>query len=700
MKKIIATIAIASSFMACENKENTVPDIEFNPPATKTVDHVDTLHGELVADPYRWLEDKEDADVKSWSEAQTKYAHEFIDKMGPEIEGLKEELTSIFGRAKVSPSFYKGNREFISKKAEGEQHETLYRIKDGDTLKIFSPADIDSSGNTTWFNTAFNKDGSIVAVATQYKGNEIATYRFFNTDSMEEIYQPISDLRSLVFSNDGKNAYVTRRDQNMIDNQIPLPIYLHKLGTDTSKDRLIMTTPSALHWAEVYDDENADYTYTFYGDFYSDTLHIKKTGSKGLGKKVFESDKFNAFAKYHDGYFYFITNDSAANFKIMRAPEKNPEYENWETFIAESENRVIKDFLFADGKPFVLYQQDVLTKIGLYDMEGNFIKELELPEVGNVGSISYNKHLDKIVASAKSYTYPTKVFHLDPETEEFTLFFEEETPINTDRIIVEQKEYRSKDGTMVPIFIMYDKDMVREGNNPTILYGYGGFNISLLPSFLEEKVSFIKRGGIYAVANLRGGSEYGEEWHRQGMLDRKQNVFDDFIGAAEYLIEEGYTNPNKLAISGRSNGGLLTGAAITQRPVLYKAVVIGVPLLDMVRYHKFLIAQYWIPEYGNADKEEDYQWLKAYSPYHNIDPNVNYPNAYIHAGEYDTRVDPLHAKKFAARMQAGENQTNPILLDVDFEAGHGSGNSGKSTEKLVAAKYRELKFIMNSLGME
>jgi prolyl oligopeptidase len=698
--RLSSALLVVSLIIACDDKKDTMNNIEFNPPETKTVAHFDTVHGEVIADPYRWLEDKNDSEVREWSEKQTEFTHNFITEMGPDIDGLREELEAIYDREVKSAPFYISDKQFVSRKAKGDKHATLYRIMDEDTVKIFSPTDIDSTGVTSWFDAAYNSDGSVVAVATQYKGNEIATYRFFDTETLEEIYKPIGDLRSLVFSEDGKNAYVTRRSQQMIDNQDPLPTYLHRLGTDTSKDKSIITAPSAKHFAQVYDDPNGPFTYTIYGDFYSDTVHIKPLGSSGLGKKVYESSEFNAYPKYHDGKFYFITNDNSPNFKIMMAPANDAEYDNWVPFIDESEDMVIKDFVFRDTLAYVLYKQDVLSRLAVYDMDGNKVRQLELPEVADIGSITYNKKIDKFFVSAKSFTSPTKIYEMDPGSEEFSLYFNEPSPINTDNIEVKFTKYASKDGTTVPIFIMYDKDMVREGDNPALLYGYGGFNISLTPSFIKDIATFINRGGVYAIANLRGGSEYGESWHTDGMLDKKQNVFDDFISAAEYLIDEGYTNSSRLAISGRSNGGLLTGAALTQRPDLYKAVVIGVPLLDMLRYDQFLIAQYWIPEYGNPAIKEEFDWLKAYSPYHNIDPDVNYPNTFIHTGEYDTRVDPLHAKKMAAMLQNGANQTNPILLDIDFEGGHGSGGSGKSAEKLIDTRYRELKFIMNSVGIK
>jgi prolyl oligopeptidase len=372
-----------------------------------------------------------------------------------------------------------------------------------------------------------------------------------------------------------------------------------------------------------------------------------------------------------------------------------PEFENWKEFYPEKET-VLQSFVITTDHILVLYKKDVLKRIAVYDFEGNYIKELEAPEFGDVSGISYNEDMNTVFVGLTTFTSPTKLYKLNGKTLEWEFYYQDELPVDTENIKSELVFYTSKDGTKVPLFLSYRKDIKLDGTNPTLLYGYGGFNISMGPSFLGDKASFINRGGVYAVAGLRGGSEYGENWHLDGMLDKKQNVFDDFISAAEYLIDEKFTNSEKLCIMGGSNGGLLTGACLVQRPGLFQSAIVAVPLLDMLRYHKFLIARYWIPEYGDPDKKEDYNYIKEYSPYQNIEPGVNYPITLVKAGENDTRVDPLHAKKFAAALQNNPGQENDIFLFVDFDSGHGSG---QSIEKQIENSYLQWKFIFNSLGM-
>jgi len=357
---------------------------------------------------------------------------------------------------------------------------------------------------------------------------------------------------------------------------------------------------------------------------------------------------------------------------------------------------VIEGFEITKDHLIVQAKKDVISRLFAYTLDGKFIKEIEAPEVGNIAGFSYHKESNTMFVNLATFTSPTKIFKLDGSSLKWDLYFEREVPINTDDIEASIKFYKSKDGTRVPIFLMHKKGVKLDGNNPTLLYGYGGFNIGMSPSFVGLPATFINRGGVYAIACIRGGDEYGEAWHEDGMLFKKQNTFDDFIAAAEYLIAEGYTNNERLACRGGSNGGLLIGAVITQRPDLFKAAICAVPLLDMVRFHKFLIARYWIPEYGDPEKKEDFQNILSYSPYHHIRMGVNVPATMVIAGENDTRVDPLHAKKFVAALQNNPGQINPILLYMDFDSGHGSG---KSTEKQIEDIKAQYNFVMNQLGM-
>ncbi len=372
-----------------------------------------------------------------------------------------------------------------------------------------------------------------------------------------------------------------------------------------------------------------------------------------------------------------------------------PDFKNWKDFYSEKET-VLEGFVVTRNNILIQYKKDVISYISVYDLNGKILNELELPEVADVSGMSYHKESNMVYVSFNSFTAASKVFKLDPLNFGWQFLFQDNPPIDTKTIETKQVFYKSKDGTRIPIFIISKKGLKLDGNNPTLLYGYGGFNISMGPSYVGLTSSFINRGGVYAIACLRGGNEYGEKWHHDGMLLKKQNVFDDFYAAAEYLIREKYTNSPKLAVKGGSNGGLLIGAAVTQRPELFKAAICAVPLLDMVRYHKFLIARYWIPEYGDPDKREDFNNIIKYSPYQNVSIGKNLPSMLIKAGENDTRVDPLHAKKFASLLRDNPAQINPILLFIDFESGHGSG---QSVDQQVNNLELEWKWLMNQLGM-
>lgn len=691
--KISLLITVLFFLLSCDKN---MQEIEFNPPETPKSIVYDTLHGKIIEDPYRWLENKDDSLVYKWSKEQHEYTIDFILNNGADIKGLKEELRAYLDRDYNGAPFFIGKREFVYKRKKGEQHNTLFTIIENKEIRIFSPTDLDESGNTSWGGVSFTENGDKVAIGTQYKGNEINTYRIFNTITAEQIGDTIDNLRGFSWAKNEEFAYITIRTADMIKKQEPLMVFKHKLGNSRDTDIFLMQAKDAKDFSSVWDSKESNITFYSTGDFYSNTLSYSKQNNHNDRNIIFDSKEYKATPYIKNNKAYFLTNYEAPNFKIMVAPIENMHFDNWEVFYSEKES-VLENFVITSDFILIQYKQDVLNKISVYSLDGEYIKELELPEFGSVGGMSYNKELNKVFVSLMTYKFPSKAYKVDGKTLEWEFYYQDEAPINTDEIESELIFYSSKDGTKIPMFLNYKKGIVLDGSNPTLLYGYGGFNISMTPHYLGDVASFINRGGVYAVAALRGGSEYGEEWHKAGMLDRKQNVFDDFISAAEFLIESKYTKPEKLCIYGGSNGGLLTGACLVQRPDLYKAVISAVPLLDMVRYHQFLIARYWIPEYGSSENEIDFLNLLSYSPYHNIKEGINYPTTLIKAGENDTRVDPLHAKKFAAALQNNRGQKNPILLFVDFDSGHGSG---QSTEKQVENKYIHWKFIMNQLEIK
>ena len=669
--------------------------MDFNPPKTEMRPVVDDLHGFKLTDNFQWLEDKKAQEVIDWTRQQHDYTMGFLKKNSKEIPGLKDEIAAYIDRDITGPIFLRGDRQFFYLKKKGEQQYKLYTRLDGKDVLIFDPMKIDDSGFSAISGVDFTQKGEKVAVGMQYKGAEISTYRIVDTKTGEILGDPIEGLRGFSFTKDEKHAYISVGTKEMLEKQIPIKTYLHKIGTPRDKDVYLFAPKDAKNFMSIYDAQYSDVSFISEGDFYSNTLKMRKVGTQDEPVTIYSSDKHRAYG-YADGdKIYFFTNDNAPNFKLMVADKQRPKYENWKELIPEMET-VLENYVITPDYLIIQDKKDVVSRISAYSHEGKFIKEIELPEVGNVSSVSYNKESNTMFVNLSTFTAPAKVYKLDGKTLEWELYFTRDVPLDTKNIEASIKFYESKDGTRVPIFVMHKKGVTLDGNNPTLLYGYGGFNIGMSPSYIGLSATFVNRGGVYAIAAIRGGDEYGEKWHEDGMLFKKQNSFDDFIAAGEYLISEGYTSNEKLAVRGGSNGGLLIGAMVTQRPDLFKAAICAVPLLDMIRYHKFLIARYWIPEYGDPDKKEDFQNILKYSPYHNVRMGVNAPTTLVIAGENDTRVDPLHAKKFVAALQANPGQINPIMLYMDYDSGHGSG---KSTEQTIADLEFQYTFLMNQLGM-
>lgn len=692
MIKAISTITIIFSVFSAN-----IIMAKFNPPNTAKIPKIFEMHGFKITDPYAWLENKDNQDVRKWSESQHNYTVNFIKENTPIDEELRNEIRSYLDRDYTGAPFLRGERKFIYKKQKGAQQSKLYTIIGDEHKLIFDPEEIDPSGKTSISSVSFTRDGRKVAIGTQTGGNEILTVRIIDTKTGNIIGEPIDGLGGFSFTYDEEHAYITTRTEEMIENQTPLKTYLHKLSEGNSRDNdiFLIAPDDAKDFASVSDTRYGDLTFYTKGDFYSNTLMVKKRDSKEALSEIYSSDKYSAYPSVRHGKIWIYTNHEAPNNKLMVTDIEKPKFENWVDFYPEQET-VLSGYVITNDYVIIQYKKDVLSRLAVYDLTGKKVKELELPEVGNVSSMSYHDESNTVYVSLSTFTASSKVYTLDGKSLEWNFYFQDTPPIDTKDITSKQVFFESKDGTKVPMFIIHKKGLKLDGNNPTLLYGYGGFNISLTPNFIGTTASFINRGGVYVMANLRGGDEYGEEWHQGGMLFNKQNTFDDFIYAAEYLIKEGFTNPDKLACKGGSNGGLLIGAVTMQRPDLWKAAVCAVPLLDMLRYHKFLIARYWIPEYGDPDKKEDFLNILEYSPYHNIRPGFNYPTMMVKAGENDTRVDPLHAKKFAAALQNNLGQENPILLFVDFESGHGSG---QSVEQQIENIELEWRFVMNELGM-
>jgi prolyl oligopeptidase len=666
----------------------------FFPPETPARPVVDVLHGTTLTDRYRWLENGKDPEVAAWTRAQHAATVRFLDRNAPPIAGMKEELTRYFDRDKTDPPLFKHGREFFQRTKRGKPQATLYtRIAEHDVL-LFDPVALDPSGKTKIGAVVPNRDATRLAVGVYAQGTERKDFRIIDSTTGAQIGPVITGLDSFGWARDERYAFITPRTAESDAKQQPMRCLRHRLGGDRSDDELLVAVDDAKNYCTVYEPENADVTVFETGDFWSNTIRIRPLGSKTELRTVYSSREFRAEAIFRRDAMYFRTNDHAPNWKLMAASYAKPAFADWTTLIAE-QPEVLADVTVTSAWIVAILREDVLSKLAVYDLHGALRRALPLPEFGNVSGIAYDLDDDRAYATLASYTAPYKVYALGGKSLAWSLVWQDDPPLDLSQIVAERVYVPARDGAKIPVIIAHRKDMPRNGANPTLLHVYGGFDNAVEPFYLGSYSAFINRGGVFVDAGVRGGSEYGEKWHEQAMLAHKQSTFDDTIGVAEWLVREQYTSPAKLAIEGGSNGGLTVGAVITQRPDLFRAAICQVPLLDMVRYHKFLIARYWIPEYGDPDRDADFRWILRYSPYQNVRAGVNLPETLVVAGEYDSRVDPMHAKKFVAEVQNHPGQVSPFLLYMDFDSGHGTG---KTQQQRVIDRDYELRFLLQATG--
>ncbi|MEP7318719.1 MAG: prolyl oligopeptidase family serine peptidase [Panacibacter sp.] len=690
MRKVVALLILTTSICF-----TAVAQINFYPPKTPAVPVIDTLHGMLLTDNYRWLEDKEDAKVIRWTKAQHDYGEQYLNSTQKTFAGLREEIAAFIDLDYEGPLNKQGKRVFQNVKRKGDKQNQLYTILDGKKLLIWDPVQLDTSGNTSTNGIDYSYDGERAAISVQKSGAEISSTYIIDTRTGKTLYPPIENIFGFQWTKDQQHAYFTLRTQVDVNKQLPLKTYLWKIGDPIDKAVIMGTTTDAKNSYYIYDNRYSDVSFYGEADFYANSCSIKQTGSSEAGKLIYESKESAAYPEAIGDKLYILTNDKAPNYRLMVADKKNPEYKNWKALIPESET-VMQAYVVTKKNLIVQDKKDILSRLTLYDLTGKKIKQIALPDLGNVDGLSYDREEDSVYITMATFTSTPKTYVASPSDFKWRLYFKRDLPIDMSNIVGEIKFYTSKDGTKVPAFVVHRKDMELNGNNPVLLNAYGGFNSGISPSYYGYYAPFINRGGVVVIAGIRGGDEYGEKWHQGGMLSNKQNCFDDFNSCAEWLIKDKYTTPQKLVAIGGSNGGLLMGAIATQRPDLYKAIVCQVPLLDMIRYHKFLIARYWIPEYGSADNDEDFRWLLRYSPYQNIRQGINVPTMLVTAGANDSRVDPMNAKKFVAALQNNTGQINPIVLHMDYNSGHGSG---QSTAQRIDNIMFTFNFIMNQLGM-
>ena len=711
MKKHFTILFFAGLFTGCGNQtSNSLSEnMEYLPikvtyPETATEDVRDNYFGTRVDDPYRWLEDDNSEATKRWVEEQNKVTFEYLSKI-PFRDKVEKRYEELFNYPKYSSPFQVGEYFFFSKNDGLQNQPVIYRQRglDGKPEVFIDPNKISKDGTTSIGIIGVSDDNKYVAVSRQDAGSDWQKIHVYEVGTMKKLDDQLEWVKfsGASFWNDGffYSRYPEPEEgEELSQSNTMHSIYYHKLGDPQSKDKLVFEdkkNPSYYHFGNVTEDGRYHIVYQApgtdgYQTFYKD---LEKGGQYVL---LFDGFKNKSTVVHSIGQKMLVHTDiDAPKYRLVEIDLKNPQKENWKEIIPESEN-LLQGVNTGGGKLFANYLIKATDHIYQLEYDGSNKKEIKLPGVGSAGTPGGREEYKTLFYSFTSFLYPPTIFKYDVNTGESTLFQKPELKFDPKQYTEYQVTYNSKDGTPVTMFIVHKKGLKKDGNNPCLLYAYGGFNISLSPSFSTARLLLLENGGVFAMPNLRGGGEYGEEWHQDGMLMKKQNVFDDFIAAAEYLIKQGYTRKEKLAIQGGSNGGLLVGAVMTQRPGLFAVALPAVGVMDMLRYHKFTVGKGWIPEYGSSEQSEEmFRYLLGYSPLHNIKPGVEYPATLITTADHDDRVVPAHSFKFAATLQKAQAGDKPVLIRIETNAGHGAG---KPTSKIIEEQADIYSFLFYNTG--
>ena len=660
-----------------------------NYPVARKTDQQDTYHGTTVADPYRWLEDDRSAETAEWVKAENKVTFDYLSQI-PYRKQLQNRLEQVYDYPKYSAPSRKGDWFYFSKNDGLQNQSVLYRQKGltGTPEVVIDPNKLSADGTTRLGAFSLSKDGKYAVVGTSVGGSDWQQYRIMDLSTKQYLSETIEWVKVSGAAWQGNGFYYSRYPKPdgsaLAAKNENHQVFFHTLNTPQAKDRLVYEdpkNPQRFHTVGTTDDERfALLTISDRGKgkdgnalFFMDSKAAKKEFTPVMAEPG--NDKYSVLD--NDGADLLIeTNADAPNTKITRY---NTATKKWSTVLPEKPEPLV-DVSAAGGKLFAEYSKDVTSRVYVYSYAGKLENEIELPAIGSAGGFGGEKDDKFVFYTFTSFTFPPTIYRYDIATKKSIVFRAPEVDFKPTDYETKQVFYTSKDGTRVPMFVTYKKGLKMDGTNPTLLYGYGGFNISLPPAFSPLRIPFLEQGGIYAQANLRGGSEYGEKWHEQGMKAKKQNVFDDFIAAAEYLIAQKYTSADKLAAQGGSNGGLLVGAVINQRPDLFRVAIPQVGVMDMLRFHKFTIGWNWIADYGSSDNPDEFKTLYAYSPIQNIKPGIKYPATLITTADHDDRVVPAHSFKYAATLQENYKGANPVLIRVDVNSGHGASNTKKNIE--------------------
>ena len=691
------------------SQQNMSTQAKLNYPATRKSEQVDNYHGVEVADPYRWLENPDSEETIAWVKAQNEVTFNYLNQI-PVRDDIKERLTKLWDYEKYGIPFREGNRYFYFKNNGLQNQSVLYTLKNLDDKPevLLDPNKLSEDGTVALSGTSISDNGKYLAYGISIAGSDWQEWKVRNIETGEDLADHLKWIKfsGASWTNDSKGFFYSRYDEpneqtKLEDVNYYQKLYYHQLGQLQSEDTLIYERSDEKEWGfngNVTEDGRYLIISVWLGTdsknlvFYKDLTNSSSEVVELINK--FESAY--SFIDNNDKIFHFETDFNAPRGRVIAINIENPLQDNWSEIIPQTEETL--ESVGTINNQFVAeYLKDARSQIKIYDFKGAFVREVELPGIGSVGGFNGKKSDTDTFYVFTSFTTPGTIYRYDMVTGESKVFREPKVDFNADNYETKQIFYKSKDGTQVPMFIIHKKGIKLDGNNPTYLYAYGGFNFSLTPSFSVSSLIWMEMGGVYVVANIRGGGEYGEEWHQAGMKDKKQNVFDDFIAAAEWLIDNGYTKSEKLAIAGGSNGGLLVGACMTQRPDLFGAALPAVGVLDMLRFHKFTIGWAWVPEYGSSENPEEFKTLYAYSPLHNLKVGTAYPATLITTADHDDRVVPAHSFKFAAALQAAHDGEAPVLIRIETKAGHGAG---KPTAKIIEEVADKWAFLVKTLGIE
>ncbi|WP_372769462.1 prolyl oligopeptidase family protein [Pseudoalteromonas sp.] len=717
LKKALA-LAVCTALVGCgadkseestqvdKKVEQTVTQAALTYPETKKGDVVDTYFETQVADPYRWLEDDMSDETAQWVKTQNKVTFDYLSQI-PYRDKLKERLTKLMDYEKVGAPFKEGKYTYFYKNDGLQNQYVIYRQVEGGEPEIFlDPNTFSEDGTTSLAGITFSKDGSLAAYQISEGGSDWRKVIIIDVETKKQIEDTLVDVKFSGLSwvgNEGfyYSSYDKPEGSELSAKTDQHKLYFHKLGTKQSDDKVVFGGTDAQKHRYVGGYVTEDDRYLLISAAVSTSgnkLFIKDlTKPDSKLETILDNTNSDTHVIYNEGAkLYLVTNLDAPNKRVVTVDATNPTPENWKNLIPETEN--VLNVSTGGGYIFASYMVDAISKVQQFDMNGKLVRDIELPGVGTAGGFGGEKEDKELYYSFTNYKTPGTTFKFNIEKGTSEVYRKSGADFDPAQYESKQVFYKSKDGTEVPMILTYKKGLKLDGSNPTILYGYGGFNVSLTPRFSPTRAAWLEQGGIYAVANLRGGGEYGKKWHKAGTQLQKQNVFDDFIAAAEYLIAENYTSSEKLAVNGGSNGGLLVGAVMTQRPELFKVALPAVGVLDMLRYHTFTAGAGWAYDYGTAEQSKEmFEYLKAYSPVHNVKEGVEYPATMVTTGDHDDRVVPAHSFKFAAELQEKQAGANPTLIRIETNAGHGAGTP---TSKIIEQYADIYGFTLYNMGVK